>query len=401
MTKTNALFAFLILFAINSYAQIKFEKGSFIFNNGLKTDCLIKNVDWEYAPSKLVYKLTEDSDEKTIETTNIKEFQIDQFSKYIKARVKIDTSKTDLTNLSKKRSPEWSEEREIMLEVLIEGKASLYKYTSNALNVFFYKTENTEINQLIFKKYSTDNLNIRTNYRYRQQLTSDVYCEDISLTKINNLNYYKNELTKYFRSFNECHGQNFKDYERSKNRNFVNLNIRPGIDYTSVEIRHDRRSRLNSKFDSEIKWRLGAEFEFILPMKKNKWSITIEPTYTSFNSEKGTTSNGEQAIIDYSSLEFVFGLRHYAFFNDNSKLFFNAGALMGMNLSSELNQSGITLPIDKRFNYSSITFGLGYKYKRWSSELRFYTPKALIKYDYDWRDSLLKKTSFILGYQIF
>ena len=52
------------IFAINSFAQIEFEKGYIVDTLNVKTDCLIKNVDWRSTPSAFEYKLTEDSEIK-------------------------------------------------------------------------------------------------------------------------------------------------------------------------------------------------------------------------------------------------------------------------------------------------------------------------------------------------
>ena len=44
--KKSLIILSIIITSINCYSQIKFEKGFYIDNDGQKTECLIKNIDW-------------------------------------------------------------------------------------------------------------------------------------------------------------------------------------------------------------------------------------------------------------------------------------------------------------------------------------------------------------------
>ena len=76
---------------------------------------------------------------------------------------------------------------------------------------------------------------------------------------------------------------------------------------------------------------MGLEAELILPFNKNKWAVTLEPTYTSYRKEVsgefssiiGVTINTKS---NFNFLNIPLGLRHYLFLkgNTSSKLFLNA-----------------------------------------------------------------------------
>ena len=121
----------IILFiGLNSVAQIKFEKGFIITNHGEKVECLIKNEDWLYNPNKITYKKDKNSNEIEGNLYNIKEFIINGTTKYKRFKVNIDKSRTNINQLSNKRTYDFEVET-LFLKVLVEGNANLYVFNSN------------------------------------------------------------------------------------------------------------------------------------------------------------------------------------------------------------------------------------------------------------------------------
>ena len=142
----TCLLSLLISVSLSSFSQITFEKAYFIDNNGLKTECLIKNSDWVNNPVNFEFKLSADDTPKTMDVSSVKEFGIYNFSRYVSADVKIDRSKTKQTELTRLKDPEWSDER-LFLKVLIDGKATLYYYQDFYHTRFFYSVDNSQIEQ--------------------------------------------------------------------------------------------------------------------------------------------------------------------------------------------------------------------------------------------------------------
>ena len=89
-----------LTFGLSSYAQIIFEAGYFIKNNGEKVDCLIKNVDWKNNPTKFQYKRSKDSDSQTATVQDVREFGIGDNTKYQRYTVAIDRSTHTLKKLT-------------------------------------------------------------------------------------------------------------------------------------------------------------------------------------------------------------------------------------------------------------------------------------------------------------
>ena len=130
----------VFLLSITIQAQIRFEQGYLIDNNNQKQVVLIKNVDWLNNPKSIEYKNNETSKVEIATINQVKEFGIDNQSKYVRADVKIDRSSEDLDKISSNEEPDFKEEK-LFLKVLIEGDASLYGYNDYNLKRFFYKKD--------------------------------------------------------------------------------------------------------------------------------------------------------------------------------------------------------------------------------------------------------------------
>jgi hypothetical protein len=408
MKKHLLLFLTAIL-SLNCYSQISFEKGYYIDNDNQKINCLIKNIDWKSNPTQFEYKLSEDSDSNTLTIKTIKEFSVFSISKYVRNTVNIDRSSTNVTNLSYNRKPIFSEET-LFLKVIVEGQSNLYEYKDINLKRYFYTNENSNIEQLIFKKYKTINEEIGRNNRFRQQLWTGLKCPNFKMSKIENLDYNKNDLAQFFNEYSKCYNKDIISFEPKQKRDLFNLTIRPRLNSSSLSIQNsfitDGR---NADFDNKIGFGFGLEAEFILPFNKNKWAITIEPTYQSFKSEKKTNNinhTGGRLIAkaDYSSIEIPVSLRHYLFLNNNSKIFINASFIFDLSSKSSIefsrdNASGSSsIEIVTRPNFA---FGIGYKYNdKYSLEVRHLSSREVLDSYLAW-NSDYKTFSLIFGYSIF
>lgn len=385
--KNLYLALFAILTALSSMGQSNFDMGYYVDNNGNKIVCLIKNQAWKNNPSSFVYRLPDDVVELTASIDEVKEFGVGQEFKFVRESVKIDRSDNQIKNLDFNKDPVWSEE-EVFLKVLIEGNASLYVFRDGNIIRFFYRVNDSQIEQLIYRKYLahssdnqsmvTGNSGVRENNFFRQQLWLDVRCPSFELNDLKSIQYNQKSLAKYFRNFYNCVDEDYVDFEAATQTGQVHLKFTPGVNLNTFSIRSSTGIR-DIDFDLSYSIRLGVEFEYVLPFNNSKWAIVIEPTLQSFGQKKETETNG--VLFDHSFVEFPLGLRYYMFLNDDFKLFVNGFIISSFVIDIEnfvyyTKPQGL-LDVEHR---SSAAFGTGVSYKRISSEVRYYTNRNLLPY---------------------
>ena len=305
---------------------VDFEKGYFVDGGGNRIECNIKNEKWDQDPKKFHYIMPGGSTVLTGTLEGVKEFSVIGKVKYIRATVDIDVSDYRMMTLSISPFPEWSREQ-IFLEVLVEGKAMLYYCRRNYGNRFFYSMDTSSIRQLVYKKYYLKGKeNVGTNKEFQNQLRKDLVCEGSAFPGVGSLGYYRGELTNLFMRFNECHGEVKAHYNSSYETTLFRLSIRPGISYSSLQIRNNGVPGDGPyEFPSRITMRFGVEAEINISAKKKTWTIIVEPTYRSYTA-MSTVAPG--ADVNYQSVEIPIGLRFH--FPSRTKLnfFVNGGVVV-------------------------------------------------------------------------
>ncbi len=386
----KGILSIILLFTVCiTFAQISFEKGYYINNSGERVDCLIKNLDWNNNPDKFDYKLSETDQPKTITIQSVREFGVDNFSKYSRATVQIDYSRVTLNVdfLSKKREPEYKEET-VFLKVLIEGNVSLYEYKTGRLIKFFYSINGSNITPLIYKNYVINGTQIKTNNRYKQQLSQLLVCTDLATERFEKLNYSKRSLIKLFKDYGECKNFKLTSIKRKK-RDLFSVSIRPRVEnYAQLYVSISSNPLSNYTFKEKLGYGIGLDLEYILPFNKNKWAVTIEPTFRSFkSSEVGWirsifNANAITLNAERTSVDIPFGIRHYFFLNDNSKLFAAFYYAFEVNLKSEvdfLSQGQSFLKLKDKFGKGTVNLGIGYKYlNKYNIEIRYNQGRDLV-----------------------
>lgn len=372
--KKLLLIVFLGLFYYQSYSQVNFEKAYFIDNDNVRTECFIKNKDLYQNPNSFEYKLNqEESVVKIGDINSIKEFEILHSVKFVRNLVKMDVSTSDLGKIKDIREPEW-EEKTLFLKVLIEGEASLYEYKDKTKKLFFYKTDNLPVTQLIYKKYYIANTNytdLAENNDFQKQIWEKMSCENQTMDAVLKLKYEREDLANYFIKYNDCKKGSYTDYNKKIARGSFNIKVKGGVnvspysDYENAQLKVDYSG-------NKLFLKYGGELEYITPFNRNKWAAFIELTYQTYQYSSITTDYrpfGESFDITYESNYFekafftFIGVRYYMYLKDNSKIFINAGLFT--------------------------TFGLGYSYNdKFNIETR-YASTGLSRY------------SIIFGYTLF
>lgn len=211
---------------------------------------------------------------------------------------------------------------------------------------------------------------------------------------------------KYFEENNICKNSDLENVSNyKKNKGEFHIKITPGVNFSSFTMRNSMDLFKNSyDFDSETSIRIGAEFEYVLPFNKNKWSIFIDPNYYSYSSQLTKELESRfptikpivKVDITIKKIAIPIGVRYNFFLNENIKIFIDAGVRHYSDLGSsivfdkaedlEINSSGF-----------GVFGGLGINIiSKYSAEIRYFSSDYLINYTY-W-SSEFRTVSFILGY---
>lgn len=404
MTKINLLFAFLFFQCL--FSQIKFESGYFIDNSGKKTDCLIKNMDWNYNPIFFEYKLSEtDNEKRQNEIRNIQEFGIYNASKFTRYNVQIDRSSENLNQLGISQEPKFNNET-LFLKTLVEGDVNLYLFNDSNTKRFFYGKPGANPEQLVYLIYNIPDENkIGYNVFYKNQVKENLSCSSISKFDVDKLQYKENNLRDIFIKYNECKNPSFVT-RINKSKILFDLSLRPRASFSTLSTSYG--SYYKADFENKVSFGLGIEAEFFMPFNKNKWSVIVEPQYQYYKAEKSfeadyVSGNYIIAKTDYKSIDLPVGIRHYFFLSDKSKFFINALYSFNFSMNSLLTyerNDGSKLFELKMKNRGNLIFGAGYKYNKYSIEVRFNANREVLSDYLSWQ-SKFNSTSIVLGYSLF
>lgn len=408
MKKYIILTLFFTVLSIVSKSQVIYKKGHFINESGEKIICLIRNVDRKKNPGEVQYKISKGDKVLKADIHSVKEFEIYGVAKFVRTTVKMDRSTDDEYYMGYEKDPVFKEET-LFLRVLIEGKASLYSYMEKDLKRFFYQFSDTGISQLVYKRYKYGDNVVLVNAEYRVQLYVEFKCEDDILDVLNQLDYTKKDLIKFFVDYNKCSNSEYTKYRSNQKQKLVHISVRPGLNINNLSVWNDASHVMDTDFGNRIGYRIGVEAELMFPYTNNRWGVIVEPTYQKFTTEKTTGSDDLAGLslvskVNYQSFEIPVGIRHYIFLNTNSKIFVNASYVFDFSYDSDLKfsrKNGNSISSANVSSKNNISIGLGYKYKnKFGLELRYHTDRELYN-DYPAWNSEFKTLSVIFAYNLF
>lgn len=380
--KNKFLLLFLVTFSFTSMSQELFQEGYFIDNNGEKINCLIKNEGWIDNPREFQYKMSASDDASKGRIDDIAEFSVGE-TKFIRWTIDLDYSSNKTEKLSSKKEPEFKNETHF-LRYLVEGEASLLTYKNSDLRRFFLSMNHKEPISLIYKIYKKPETGLTAkNTLFRRQLMQNIVCGDITIDRLTEIRYNKNDLVRVTNEYNECQGTESVIYKGEEGKKIqVRIAIRPGVRLVNYETKRSfSGSPTQATFDKTPSIRLGAEFEFILPGNNQRWAILLEPVFQKYETtgprEREWNVTREEAEISYQSIEISFGIRHYFILSESSRLFVN-GLLTLDNPSSDSQvKTSNDFEIDSGTNSN---LGIGYKYNdRFSGEVRYGFKRDLLE----------------------
>lgn len=408
--RTGIILIFCLL-SIFAQAQINFEKGYFIDNQGNRQECLIKNNGWQNNPKKFQYQEINGGQALDANLETAQEFGVFNQFRYIRARVKLNNASNFSGGSDPKLGSELREET-LFLRTLVEGQATLYAYKQGNLMQFYYSLDGQPLEPLIYKRFSTivekasvtgSKLaeRIEQDLTYRRQLWEKIHCEGMEFAILEATKYNEEDLIDYFVQYNRCIGSPVVNYAAFKpQRDLFNLSIRPGWSLASLSV-----SDLDDYVDIDFAWaqnfRLGVEAEFFFPFNHNKWAFTIEPNYQSYRAgwirkSPDTVYQQQRITANYHSIEVPIGLRYYLYSNASNRWFIDLAGSLNFAINSKIDfEAKNDLRIVPNPNLEA---GLGYAHKNYSIELRGSIHRDVLR-NYLFWDSNFRFLSIVAGYK--
>lgn len=400
----NYLMVILLMTLSYSYGQTTFKEGYYITNSNSKIKGFIKDSDWKNSPKKIEFKENKEAPTQLIETNQIVEFQIENAVKFIRADVKIEKSSTKTGQLQIGDFVAFENEN-LLLKVLVEGKASLYQYYDNGIEKYFYATDTSTIEQLLYITYLADendynnakqngteiipNMTLLTNNTFKKQLLKNVNCNS-ERSLVSKLKYKSYDLKKYFEKYNECSNANYNKYYGG-NKSEIKIKSLVSSNFNSVKIYDNGNPIYSKNFSNSINLGFGFEVEAILPFNNNKWSVFVAPTYNQYHnkailySATGSLITEQQVAIYYTYIQVPIGFRYYMYINPNSSIFINP--IYNIKLKTGKNgvfYDEISSNNKEIFNHTkNYGIGFGYNYKRFSIESSLLSNTQIMKYAYN------------------
>ncbi len=384
---------FLSLFlTFTTYAQIVYQKGYIIDNQDIKTECFIRNIDWKKNPQSFKYRFTENGEVVTGTLENVKEFGVENASRFIKINTDIDISSDLQQKLSYEKQP-ILENRTFFLRVLITGEANLYVFEDKEFIRFFYSKRNKAITQLIYKRYLQEGSGTGTsiNVSYKQQLMNDLITDKLSKIDFETLTYTKESLERLFISYNQAFNTPQTVVQSKVKRKVLAVSLTPGLSYSNLSIINDFTS---IKYSSQLEYRLGCQIEAILPFNMNKWSLYIEPTFHLSPKRKFESSTISYPDIKFKFITLPIGFKGKSFLKNGGNIFYHTNFDFGVNTS--FNSKFANIEISPASNFA---VGVGYGKNKLSFECRYISNTNLFK-KYQFYYSDYDRIQLVLGYRL-
>lgn len=416
------LFAVSLFFGISVNAQIKFEPGYFITNDGQKIDGFIRNQNKENNPTTFQYRLSEKGDIKVGTIDSVSSFQIlNTTHKYERYTVKIERSSPDIKNLLESKDIIFKEET-LFLRVLIQGTASLYVYNIGGNEKFFYQMNNGTVDPLIHYIYQGAGNTLGEMNSFREQLLKDLQCANITRSAIDRLNYVESELARLFTKFNQCKNSNYENTITMRKKEENQLAVLIGVNSSALELEQKSAppppssgqtgtSPITERTSQKLSPVFGFSYTHVFATVKGAWDLIIEP---SFQRYKNTLRDvilpsgaATELQINYSYLNLPIGVRRSVYMNDNGKLFLKGSVAWNLVLNQKkvfgpastyrtingLEQNGvIAIP--------HVILGAGYLMKnKYSIETRYYINNTMLNNE-KWKTRFVNPFSLLLGYRL-
>lgn len=386
-----ALLALVVVTTL-CHAQINFQPGYYLRNDGTRVPCLIKDYGWLNSPTGITCKNSRDAEPVTLPMDSIAEFGVDN-AKYQRFEVDVETSGSSYDELTNSPVPKYRHLR-AFLKLLVEGRASLYLYAGHRLSRYFFRLDGGQPRPLVSVKYVSNYGIVHENQEFLKVLADSLTCSAGGGPDPTSVRYDAESLTRYVIAYNSCVNATYTEYYSKNPKVGFHVNIRPGVDFTTLVMKDNTYGYTkNYSYGSETSFRLGAEAEVVLPFNRNKWAIVFEPEYRSYKSVSG----GDQYLIDYKAVQILLGGRYFMFLSPASKFYLSAELFGNFKVNSTVRYDYNFLDLQSRFGE---ILSAGFRFKdRFGVELEYQFPADILA-NYNLLRTNMTTTSLIISWRV-
>lgn len=316
------ILAIVVVFGTqHAYSQTDFREAFIINNEG---DTLTGFVDYREGGKN--FKICEYKNSEEAKSINYSPDQIKGYrfvnDKYFESReIQIDENKVE----------------NVFLEVLVKGKASLYKHLAKyyiAKDTLFYQLKNEQKEVVLKGKRVFKNNNEHIG------ILSYLLSECVGVRdKIEGVRLSEKELTNLIENYNYCTGGSTITFKAKKPWFRINTEIRTGAVISTIQFSSDIHGTeyLTSTFNKDYSITIGADFELNSPRLNERVAFNVgayylRSNYISFNTqEQSFYTDRNDVVINLKQLKVPFGFR-YTMPKRNITPYFNIGASTTLNL---------------------------------------------------------------------
>jgi hypothetical protein len=163
---------------------------------------------------------------------------------------------------------------------------------------------------------------VATNDDYKKQLLTNFYTHGVTMADLQDIKYSNRDLERLFIKINESSGSGFTNFE-DKKKDVFNLTLKPGVNFNNLSVQSEVSVSIIQILiwnkTSGLEWKLNSFFHF----SETSLEYLMEPSYQYYQAEHPASLERFSSEVNYQSIEFAGGLRHYFFLNDKSKIYIN------------------------------------------------------------------------------
>ncbi len=346
------LFILTVLTFLSSskiFGQSLFESGYIIKNGGEKQEVKIDISSLNYSQEVIAYKASNSSIVKYASPSDIKAFEVSGY-KFIAFKGYLDLNK----KLTSDNEPDPGPVN-IFIRQHIEGEYDLFEYRNSDIQIYLFRAENDIPTQLYSISFLRPDKVISINRLYRQQISKSFTCPDISESDIKKLSYALPELAQMFEIQNTCYGNDQINYPGLNvfSPKYLNIGFSVGMLNYSIASTSSIQNFKYATFKDITVPNLAAEFEYLIPLTQNRFSIWLRTDYRNFTDSDPTLieSRRDTAQLNFQSLEAAVGGRWYINRSGLFQFFTDAGVSKSYQVGN-----GVSINYQEKRDFNEVQF---------------------------------------------